>query len=109
MKISTENTDWGIVYYYNDKDYRFALYMYNDDTDSLYLSNVKVNQNMRGQGIGNKILNLVDEEAKKFNVSTIYLKVLEQEWMHNWYSKHGYSDFCYDEEDQNYIWMKKQV
>lgn len=109
MKISAENTDWGIVYYYNDKDYRFALYMYNDDPDSLYLSNVKVNQNMRGQGIGNKILNLVDEEAKKFNVSTIYLKVLEQEWMHDWYGKHGYSDFCYDEEDQNYIWMKKQV
>jgi len=48
MKISAENTDWGIVYYYNDKDYRFALYMYNDDPDSLYLSNVKVNQNMRG-------------------------------------------------------------
>jgi hypothetical protein len=48
MKVTTKNTDWGIVYYYNDKDYRFALYMYNDDPDSLYLSNVKVNQNMRG-------------------------------------------------------------
>lgn len=106
MNITKEITDWGIIYYYNSYFYRFALYDYNDDKNTMYLSNVKVKQSVRGYGLGNKILELVDKEAKKYNYTVIYLKVLKSSWVHDWYANYGYSDLCYDSEDINYVWMK---
>ena len=106
MNITKETTDWGIVYYYNNDCYRFALYAYNDDKNTMYLSNVKVEQSARGRGLGNKILELADKEAKKYNYTVICLKVLKSSWVHDWYANHGYSDFCYDGEDADYVWMK---
>ena len=58
MNITKETTDWGIVYYYKNDYCRFALYAYNDDKTTMYLSNVKVEQSARGRGLGNKYLNL---------------------------------------------------
>ena len=106
MKITKEITDWGIIYYYKNDFCRFALYAYNDDKDTMYLSNVKVEQSARGHGLGNKILELADKEVKNYNYNVICLKVLKSSWVHDWYANHGYSDLCYDDEDDNYIWMK---
>ena len=106
MNITKETTDCGTVYYYKNDYYRFALYAYNDDKNTMYLSNVKVEQSARGRGLGNKILELADKEAKKHNYAVICLKVLESSWVHDWYANHGYTDFCYDGEDADYVWMK---
>lgn len=106
MNTTKEITDWGIIYYYKNNCCRFALYAYNDDKHTMYLSNVKVEQPARGRGIGNKILGLADKEAKKYNYTTICLKVLKSSWIHDWYTNHGYSDFCCDGEDADYVWMK---
>jgi predicted GNAT family acetyltransferase len=106
MTVTKEITDWGIVYYYKNDCCRFALYAYNDDKNTMYLSNVKVEQSVRGRGLGNKILKLADKEANKYNYSAICLKVIKSSWVHSWYVNHGYSDFCYDNEDSNYVWMK---
>ena len=106
MDITKETTDWGIIYYYKNDCCRFALYAYNDDKNTMYLSNVKVEQSARGRGLGNKILELADKEAKKYNYTVICLKVLKSSWVHDWYANHGYSDFCYDGEDADYVWMK---
>ena len=106
MNITEEITDFGIVYYYNNDFYRFALYAYNDDKNTMYLSNVNVEQSARGRGFGNKILKLADKEAKKYNYTAICLKVLKSSWVHDWYANHRYSDSCYDGEDNDYIWMK---
>lgn len=106
MNITKETTDWGIVYYYKNDCCRFALYAYNDDKNTMYLSNVNVEQSARGRGLGNKILELADKEAKKYNHSVICLKVITSSWVHDWYANHGYSDFCNDGEDSDYIWMK---
>ena len=71
MNITKETTDWGIVYHYKNDCCRFALYAYNDDKNTMYLSNVNVEQSVRGCGIGNKILELADKEAKKYNYAVI--------------------------------------
>ena len=106
MNIIKETTDWGIIYYYKNNLCRFALYVYNDDKNTMYLSNIKVKQSARGHGLGNKILEFVDKEAKKYNYNVICLKVLKLSWVHDWYTNHRYSDLCYDSENDNYIWMK---
>ena len=106
MNITKETTDWGIIRYYKNDYCRFALYAYNDDNNTKYLSNVKVEQSARCHGLGNKILELTNKEAKKYNYTIICLKVIISSWVHNWYANHGYNDFCYDSEDTNYVWMK---
>lgn len=106
MNITIETTDWGIVYYYRNYCYRFALYTYNDDRDTIYLSNVNVRQSVRGRGLGNKILELANKEARRHGYTIICLKSLKSSWVHDWYANHGYNDFCYDVEDADYVWMK---
>lgn len=107
--VRTKNTDWGMQYFYSGYDYTFALYVYNDDVKTMYLSNVFVSYFDRKQGIGNKILLMAETETRKHNANTICLKVLKSSWMHDWYKRHGYSDFREDEEDNEYIWMKHHI
>lgn len=107
MKITKEITGWGRIYYYKEDYYEFALYTYNDDKKTMYLSNVKVNPKVRGRGLGNRILRFADKEAKKKNYTILCLNVLKSSWVHSWYSRHGYSDFC-DKNNDN-IWMKKYI
>lgn len=45
-------------------------------------------------------------EAKKYNYTLICLKVLKSFWVHDLYANHGYSVFCHDSEDADYVWMK---
>lgn len=109
MKVTKETTNWGTILYYKNSYCRFALYAYDDDHNTIYLSNVKVKKLERGKGIGNKILKFASKEARKRNYSTICLKVLKKSWMHNWYARHGYRDLSYDEENDDYIWMKHNL
>ena len=106
MKIKKETTDWGKIYYYRNRYCMFAIYTYDDDESTVYLSNVKVKKSERGCGFGNRILRFVSKEARKHNYSIICLKVLKLSWMHNWYSRHGYKDL---EENNNYVWMKHNL
>lgn len=109
MNITKEKTDWGVVYKYRDKRFKFALYSYDDDDTTIYLSNVYVSQSDRGKGLGNNILETVEKEAKSKGFKNICLKVLDASWVHKWYSEHGYRDICRDEESEDYIWMIKQI
>lgn len=38
------------VHYYNGENYRFALYVYSDEPEMIYLSNVFVDKDSRGEG-----------------------------------------------------------
>ena len=84
--------------------FKFALYSYDDDKETAYLSDVHVESPKRGVGIGNKILNLAEKEARKWNYTRICLKVLSNSWMHEWYKRHGYYDIVYN--DSEYVWMR---
>lgn len=111
INTKEEKTNFGKVWYINavDNSFRFALYRYDDDSNCLYLSNVFVEESSRRQGLGNYILNLTNDFAKKMNVKEIFLKVKKGTFMCKWYEKNGYEYFSDDETDSNYIWMVKEV
>lgn len=106
-----KKTDFGDVWYVNaiDGTYRFAIYKYDDDDDTIYLSNVFVKEDSRRHGYGNEILTAAEDYARKFNASTICLKVLSGSDVHRWYKRHGYEDIEKDEEERGYMWMKKDM
>ena len=106
-----KKTDFGDVWYVNavDGTYRFAVYKYDDDDDTLYLSNVFVKEDSRRHGYGNEILASAEEYAKRFGAKVICLKVLSGSDVHRWYKRHGYEDLEKDEEERGYVWMKKEL
>ena len=114
MKVTTkhEKTDFGDIWYMSSvpKDiFRFAIYRYDDDKETVYLSNVFVSKEHRKQGLGNSILNTADKVAKKLKAKTICLKVKQDTFVHEWYGRHGYSDLSADEEEPQFIWMTKNI
>ena len=76
-----KKTDFGDVWYVNavDGTYRFAVYKYDDDDETIYLSNVFVKEDSRRQGYGNEILTSAEDYAKRLK----------------------------DEEERGYMWMRK--
>ena len=106
-----EKTDFGTVWYYDAEDgsFRFAVYQYDDDPDTLYFSNLFVNEDQRGNGTGNRILKQVDEIAKEKGVSTICLRVKKDSFVHRWYERNGYIYIEDDQEEPGYVWMNKQI
>lgn len=114
MEVITkhEKTDFGDVWYMSsvpEDIFRFAIYRYDDDKNTVYLSNVFVDKAYRNQGLGNTILNAADKAAKKLKANAICLKVLQDSFVHDWYERNGYSDLSVDEEEPEYIWMSKSV
>lgn len=107
-----EKTDFGDVWYMTSEPegiFRFAIYRYDDDRDTIYLSNVFVGKEHRKNGLGNIILNAADKVAKKLKANTICLKVKQDSFVHDWYGRHGYTDLSIDEEEPQYIWMSKSL
>jgi len=104
-----DKTDWGVIYTYTNNCSGFVLYTYNDDSSAVYLSSIYVSPPKRNKGLGNNILNIAEEEAKRMKFNTICLKVLKDSWKSKWYSDWGYKDICIDEEDERYIWKAKDI
>ena len=104
-------TNFGKVWYFTDEENvsRFALYMYNDEPQNFYLSNIYVDVKYRQSGRGNYVLEKATEIAKKHNAENIMLKVLSNSFMHKWYKRNGFKDLIYDEEESEYIWMIKKI
>ena len=115
MQIETreERTDFGKVWYIEDidKSFRFAIYRYDDDLDTIYLSNVFVNEQFRKRGLGNIILQMTNDIAKKLLANTICLKVKEGTFVH--FVGKGDSNtiefYCKDNEEIGFMWMRKDV
>lgn len=109
--VKEELTDFGKVWYFTDKENisRFALYMYNDEPQNFYLSNIYVDIKYRQSGRGNYVLEKATEIAKEHDAENLMLKVLNNSFMHEWYERHGFKDLIYDEEESEYIWMIKEL
>ena len=106
-----EKTDFGDLWYVNSTDgsFRFAIYRYDDDSDTVYLSNVFVREESRGKGYGNCILDTTNNMANEMSAKMIGLKVKKGSFAHQWYSRHGYSDLTDDEENSQFVWMTKSI
>lgn len=101
----SDKTEWGIIYYYYGENFRFALYLYDDDKDTIYLANLDVYKNSQHQGIGNKVLNFAIEESIRFKVKSILLKCLKTSWVYEWYLRHGFKYHSLDK-DSRYVWLE---
>lgn len=112
LKQKKEKTDWGRITMFtnDDSSVRFAIYTYDDDSKTLYFSNLFVDDNIRRGGIGNEILNYVFDYAKRNSFNSIILNVLKDSWMQKWYERKGfrYIGDC-DGEYEGNIWMIKNI
>lgn len=111
VDIQMYSEDFGTVWkiYALDKSFRFALYMYDDDEDTMYLSNIFVKKSERNQGLGDYILMSADELAKRVKAKQIILTVKDDSFMHNWYKRRDYKDLEINQDRPGYIWMIKNL
>lgn len=85
-----------------------CIYWYNDDPNICYFSNLKVNDNEKGKGYGNRLLLTLEKIGIKSGSNTAMLWVKTESWMHNWYKRHGFKDYQIHD-DPEYIWMYKDL
>ena len=114
MKATTRHkkTDFGDVWYISSVPqgvFRFAIYRYDDDLETVHLSNVLVGREHRSHGWGNFILATANRIAKEMNADTLCLKVKRNSSAHEWYGRHGYSNLSVDEKEPQFIWMSKRI
>lgn len=111
INTKEEKTDFGTVWYYDAEDgsFRFAVYQYDDDPDSLYFSNLFVKEENRGNGIGNVILKHIDDIANEKNATRIILRVKKESFVQKWYERNGYTYIEDDQEEPGFVWMEKQI
>ena len=60
--MEEEIAKFGKVFYYDYLNYHFALYIYDGDDETIYLSNVKVDAETRGKSLEIKSLKLLKEK-----------------------------------------------
>lgn len=85
-----------------------SLYLYLDDSSTIYLSNLKVRKQYRRQGFGRKLLEMQEQIGISLNATTFCLWVQKGSWMHDWFIRRGYSDFNLHER-KGFVWMIKNI
>lgn len=101
-----ETTDFGWIRKYSFENSSFCLYAYNDDSDSIFLSNLEVNNDFRNNGIGNFMLDLaVNHLAPNLGRTKLYLCVDEKSWMFDWYKRKGFKFVGKNYERDGYVWV----
>lgn len=85
-----------------------SLYLYLDDSSTIYLSNLKVRKQYRRQGFGRKLLEMQEQIGISLNATTFCLWVQKGSWMHDWLIRRGYSDFNLHER-KGFVWMIKNI
>lgn len=92
------------------------MHWFNDDPTSIYIASLNVDCFIRKQGIGNKLLELCENIGKHFGAINSFLLVDSEQWMHEWYERHGYKDYMdfvgddmFDTGDDIQFWMKKSL
>lgn len=110
LKTRKDVTDWGCRWWIeaSDKSFHFVIYRYDDNLKKIYLANVEVQKEKRGQGLGKRIMKAVDRIAKNWKAEEIYLWVKKDSGVRYWYQKCGYEDYK-PHKKPGYIWMRKFV
>ena len=90
-----------------DENNKGSINILNDDGTYL-IYGLKVSKFYRNEGLGSHLLKLAERTIKKLGYKEIFLYVIQNSWMHNWYKKCGYvdtNDIC----EENYVKMKKKL
>lgn len=104
-----EDTSTGGILYLTsiDKNYSASIYWYDDEPEILYLSNIHVVENQRKNGLGNNLLNSLQEICKTTGCKQIMLSC-NKSFVYGWYKRNGFVDLI---KENNYAigWMVKNI
>ena len=102
---------WGWEIYIMEKKGRAfgRVYGYRDDKSTAYLAGLSVRESARRQGIGTDLQVLREAIAIGCGAKTSCLWVEKGTWMHEWYKRRGYKDLKDHEDQENNVWMEKEL
>lgn len=105
------DSSWGSDIMIMEKEGKaFArLYWYSDDNESAYLNWLSVNELERNKGLGTELQILREQLAKDKGFTKCWLQVEDNSWMHNWYKRRGYIDNLLDKDNEELMWMYKEI
>lgn len=95
MITSHDGTSFGAVYWYDDND------------DTAYLSNLSTSEGFRNEGKTKKMMNVMETVARETTAERFMLQVMEDSWTRYWYENIGYAPYTSRDED-GFIWMVKK-
>lgn len=84
------------------------IYWYNDDPSIIYFEGLSVEEDAREEGLGNKLLKMLEKIGINLGASTTSLWVYKNKWLYNWYKRNGYKYYM-DHDLKNAVWMKKPL
>lgn len=85
------------------------VYWFNDDVNTIFLGSLSVEDWARSQGIGTHLQEMREKLGRELGYRFSCLWVKKDTWMYDWYKRRGYEDFKIHEEEENAVWMKKQL
>jgi len=102
---------WGTSIYIMQKEGTALgrVYWFNNDNTSVYLDCLSVNIEERRKGIGTLLQVFREEIGRIIGANFSILTVLKDSWMYNWHIRRGYASFKENEEDSNFVWMRKTL
>lgn len=83
------------------------IYWYDDDSTTVYLDWLSVDDEVRNRGIGTELQKIREEIGIKLGAIYSRLLVEKNKWMHEWYKRRGYVD--YKDYDKDWVWMQKSL
>ena len=89
-----------LFYYSNIGMYRMTLCEPKQKSNAAFISTVLIDENHRGEGHGNELLEHAENEARKWGCNAITLEVKWKSWKRDWYERKGFlvvHELYYDE------------
>lgn len=87
----------------------FNIEDYSDMKESAVLTALRVLPQYQGKGHGKDLLNQAEGIARLLGFEEIILKVEEGTWQEEWYKRSGYEFLLKENEDSEYVWLKKDL
>lgn len=79
------------------------IYIYNDEPNIAYISNLYVDEKERNKGIGTELLKYCIDKAKQLNCSKIQLRSDNEDFVRKWYFRLGFKLI------KSEIWLEKDI
>lgn len=82
---------------------------YNNEKESIILDSLSVSESMRRKGLATKLQEIRENIGIEIGAQKAFLWTLKGSWMQEWYKRRGYENYEDFQEDNNYIWMVKDL
>lgn len=107
--VSVRKLAWGKDYTYVEKNgnAQASMYIYWDKPDVSYIGDLYVNENIRRNGMGTKLLEAIFKKCDELKIKKCALLCSEDSWMHDWYERIGFRKIKPD--GSGLVWMEKQL